>query len=527
MTAAVDVRDAFRIYRSYSATSVALQGLTLTVEPGEIVVVLGPSGSGKTTLLRAVAAFETLSAGSVRVFGQELGALSAKARAAVRASNIGFLDQHYLQALSPELRCRDTVALQLGLLGHAPPHARRVAEELLDEVGLAERVDDRPQMLSGGEQQRVAVCAAIAHGPRLLLADEPAGELDGANAAAVYALLGELTRAARASALIVSHDSAAAEIADRLVHIRDGRLVEQALPGEAPALVVSGGGWLRVPTGFFDELGRPNLVAAEPRDGGVLLRTAARYPARTPTERRPPATPSPDGSGTIVHELRKVAKSYRSGRGERVVFSGLSRRVKAGSLLAVVGRSGTGKTTLLHLMAGLERPSAGHVLFLGQPLSEMDRSDLAALRRRHMALVTQEPGLVPYLTARENVALGLALRGDTCGQEARAQSALEDVGLGQRLDHRVSSLSAGERQRVAIARALASDVGVLLVDEPTARLDEENGRAIGELLAAAARKRGRAVVCATHDHELVKLADEVLELDDGLLPPARRRLPNP
>jgi ABC-type lipoprotein export system ATPase subunit len=402
-----------------------------------------------------------------------------------------------------------------------------VADALLDEVGLAERADDRPHMLSGGEQQRVAVCAAIAHRPRLLLADEPAGELDAANAATVYALLGKLTRSARASALIVSHDSAAAEIADRLVHIVDGRLVEQARPGETPALVVSGGGWLRVPTRFFDELGRPNLVAAEPRDGGVLLRTATRHPARTPTGHRPPAsTPWPDGSKPI--ELRKVAKSYRSGRGERVVFAGLSRRVRAGRLLAVVGRSGTGKTTLLHLMAGLERPCAGHVLFLGQPLSEMDRSELAALRRRHIALVTQEPGLVPYLTAHENVALGLGLRGDTSGQKARAQAALEGVGLGQRLDHRVSSLSAGERQRVAIARALASDVGVFLVDEPTARLDEENGRAISELLAAAARKRGRAVVCATHDPELVKLADEVLELDPGRhLHAARGTLPSP
>jgi ABC-type lipoprotein export system ATPase subunit len=404
-----------------------------------------------------------------------------------------------------------------------------VADALLDEVGLAERADDRPHMLSGGEQQRVAVCAAIAHRPRLLLADEPAGELDAANAATVYALLGKLTRSARASALIVSHDSAAAEIADRLVHIVDGRLVEQARPGETPALVVSGGGWLRVPTRFFDELGRPNLVAAEPRDGGVLLRTATGHPARTPTgHRRPASTPWPDESKPIVHEVRKLAKSYRSGRGERVVFAGLSRRVRAGRLLAVVGRSGTGKTTLLHLMAGVERPSAGDVLFLGQPLSGSNRAQLAALRRRHMALVTQEPSLVPYLTARENVALGLDLRGDTSGQEARVQVALEDVGLGQRLDHRVSSLSAGERQRVAIARALASDVGVLLVDEPTARLDEENGRAIGELLAAAARKRGRTVVCATHDPELVKLADEVLELDRGRdLHAARETLPSP
>jgi putative ABC transport system ATP-binding protein len=128
-------------------------------------------------------------------------------------------------------------------------------------------------------------------------------------------------------------------------------------------------------------------------------------------------------------------------------------------------------------------------------------------------LVTQEPGLVPYLTAQENIAVGLGLRGSTNGNNGRAHAALARVGLDQRLNHRATSLSAGERQRVAIARALATDAGVLLVDEPTARLDEQNARAIGRLLAAAAREQRRAVVCATHDPVLIELADEVVELD--------------
>ena len=511
MSVAVEVRDAFKLFRSHGATAVALQGLTLTVEPGEIVVVLGPSGSGKTTLLGAIAGLEPLSAGSVRVFGREVTALTARERAAFRVANIGFLDQHYTRALSPDLCCRDTVALQLGLLGVARPDARGAAAALLDEVGLGERAGDRPQTLSGGEQQRVAVCAAVAHRPKLLLADEPAGELDAENAETIYGLLARLTRAGGSSALIVSHDAAAAKIADRLVHIRDGRLVAQAEPGRSASLVVSKGGWLRVPTELFAELGSPDLVGAEPRDGGVMLRAAASSQAKAASAGRQP-TCDVNGSGAIVQELRDVVKRYRSGNGERVVFSGLNRRVSSGRLLTVVGRSGTGKTTLLHLLAGLERPTAGDVVLLGQPFSTRSRSELAALRRRHIALVTQEPGLVPYLTALENVALGLGVRGDTNGAAARARAALGDVGLEQRLNHRANALSAGERQRVAIARALASEVDVLLVDEPTARLDGENGHAVGELLAAAARSSGRAVVCATHDTALVKLADEVVEL---------------
>jgi ABC-type lipoprotein export system ATPase subunit len=501
MTAAVEVRDAFRIYDSYGVAAPALQGLSLAVEPGEIVVVLGPSGSGKTTLLRAVAGLDTLSAGSVRVLGLELGALSAKGRAGFRASHIGFLDQHYSRTLSPDLTCLDTVALQLGLLGVARTEAHCAATQLLTEVGLGDRAKERPQTLSGGEQQRVAVCAAVAHRPGLLLADEPAGELDADNAARVYALLGELTRAANGSALIVSHDAAAAKIADRLVHIRDGRLVAQAVPGGSPNLVVSKG-WLRIPTELFDS----GLASAEARDGGVFLRPAvATSRANVPS----PAERVDTSGGAIAGELRDVAKSF----GERVVFSRLTRRFAEGRLLAVVGRSGTGKTTLLHLLAGLERPSAGEVLFAGESLNGKSRTELAALRRRHIALVTQEPGLVPYLTAQENVALGLGLRGSTNGNNGRAHAALARVGLDQRLNHRATSLSAGERQRVAIARALATDAGVLLVDEPTARLDEQNARAVGRLLAAAAREEQRAVVCATHDPVLIELADEVVELD--------------
>ena len=181
-TLAVDVREAFRIHRFGGATSVALQGLTLQVEQGEIVVVLGPSGSGKTTLLRTVAAFDTLSAGVARVLGTEVGSLGPGAAALFRARNLGLLDQHYARALSPDLTCVHTVGLGLELLGSPRSTARNVAAALLERVGLGDRLDTRPGSLSGGEQQRVALCAALAHRPRLLLADEPAGELDAENA---------------------------------------------------------------------------------------------------------------------------------------------------------------------------------------------------------------------------------------------------------------------------------------------------------------------------------------------------------
>jgi ABC-type lipoprotein export system ATPase subunit len=325
-----------------------------------------------------------------------------------------------------------------------------------------------------------------------------------------------------ASALIVSHDDGAASIADRLVRIRDGRVVEQTVPGRQSALVVSRGGWVRLPSAGRNDLGAGDLLSAERRGEDVVLRPIGDGGlsieggiALDSGSSRADETGSEDGA--TVAELCGLSKIYRAGRGERVVFSELSHTFKRGLLVAVVGRSGCGKTTMLHLLAGLERPTAGDVIVLGERLASKGRAELAAFRRRAIALVAQEPGLVPHLSAHENVQLTLSIRGEAA-TSSRAAAALEDVGLGEKLDQRASSLSAGERQRVAIARAIAADVKLLLVDEPTGRLDEDNGRAIGHLLARAASQRGLAVVCGTHDPVLIELADDVVDLERDFSP---------
>ncbi len=509
MTAAIDVRDAFRIHRAGGATSVALQGLTLRVEEGEVVVVLGPSGSGKTTLLRTVAAMDRLSAGTAVVLGVDVGLLGAAAAARFRARHLGLLDQHYARALSPDLACVHTVALGAELLGRSRGESRAAAAGLLDRVGLGDRLDDRPASLSGGEQQRVALCAALAHRPRLLLADEPAGELDAANARTVYELIAELARGQGATALVVSHDEAAASIADRLVHVRDGRVVEEGRPGRRPSLVVTEPGWIRLPDHLLDAIGAPRRLHAERSDGGLVL--SGDELDRELEKPEPPVPVPPPRPGATVGELRAAGRRF-PGAG-RAALDGVSATFAAGTLAAVVGRSGSGKTTLLHLLAGLDLPTTGEIVVAGRELGALGRAEAAAARREHVALVTQEPGLVPHLSARENVELGLLVRGETEAIADRAEAALAEVGLGDRLDHRADRLSAGERQRVAIARALAVRPVLLLADEPTARLDEGNARAVAELLRRLAREHGTAVVCATHDEVVIEQADARLVLD--------------
>jgi len=500
---AVDVLDAFRIHRSAGGTAVALQGLTLRVEEGEIVVVLGPSGSGKTTLLRVIAGFDSLSAGSARVLGEDVGRLSPGALARFRAQNLGVLDQHYARALSPDLTCAQTVGLGLELLGSDRSEAHAAAAKLLERVGLGDRLDDRPASLSGGEQQRVALCAALAHRPNLLLADEPAGELDAENAETVYALIAELAREQHATAVVVSHDEAAAAIADRLVHVRDGRVVEEGVPGRPSSLVVTEPGWIRLPDPMLEALGGARRLQAGLNGEGVLIEPAA----GASTERLAEPVPlEPRKGGEVATEVREVSKQFPGA--PHPVLDRLSWSFAAGTFTAVVGRSGSGKTTLLHLIAGLERQTAGEVLVDGRELGALSRAEAADLRRRQIALVTQEPGLVLHLSALENVELGLLVR----GVDGNAREALERVGLGSRLGHRADRLSAGERQRVAIARALAAGPRILLADEPTARLDEANARSVGQLLARLAHDSGAAVICATHDAALIEQADAELSL---------------
>ena len=506
---AVELRDVFRVFSTPEGDAAALQGLTLKIEEGEVVVVLGPSGSGKTTLLGLLAGLDRPSAGSVRVFGSELGKLPSRRLDAYRAATVGYVDQHYTRSLAPELSARKLVALQLGLAGVPSREREARVTELLARVGLAGRAGAYPHELSGGEQQRVAVCAALAHRPRLLLADEPTGELDADNAAVVYALVGELSREHGCTTVIVSHDPASATIADRAISMRDGRVSEEAGAGaREEAIVVGRGGWLRLPEELLARAGIDSRASARLEEREIVVSSVDGVTPIAPLV-APGRAPAPAASGPVA-SVASVTKTFRGRKIETTALAGLNAEFFPGGLHAVTGPSGSGKTTLLRLLAGLELPSAGAVTVLGTELSSLGREDRAEFRRRHIALVAQETGLIPFLSARENLELGLALRG--AAVDVRPEEALAAVGLGERAGQRVSRLSAGEQTRVQVARAIADRPVLLLADEPTARLDQANALAVVNLLAGLARETSAAIVCATHDPFVTEHADAELRL---------------
>ena len=227
------------------------------------------------------------------------------------------------------------------------------------------------------------------------------------------------------------------------------------------------------------------------------------------------ASPRPPAGEPLVR-VEHVDRTYGSGHGAVHALRDVSLEVGQGELVAVVGRSGSGKTTLLNVIGGLDRPDAGRVVVAGQEVSSLDERGLVALRRDVIAFIFQTFGLVPVLTAAENVGVPLRMRRTPVAErEARVELLLDLVGLGPHAKQRPGQLSGGQQQRVGIARALANSPRLLLADEPTGQLDSETGRAVMALLRAVVEAEGMTAIISTHDPVMVALADRVVRIADG------------
>lgn len=217
-------------------------------------------------------------------------------------------------------------------------------------------------------------------------------------------------------------------------------------------------------------------------------------------------------------QVRGVGRRFKVGSEEVWAVRDINLSVASGEFVALIGRSGSGKTTLLNLMAGLDRPTEGEIEIDGERVDTMSEGQLDRLRRHKLGFVFQSFGLLPLLSARENVELPLRIAGvGYSSRQQKVQRALEFVGLGRRAHHRPYELSGGEQQRVAIARALATEPSLILADEPTGELDSATATAVFSLLRELARAEGITIVTCTHDRLVMELAGRVEELADGRL----------
>ena len=274
-----------RLVRIYVAAGIevqALQGLDLLVDQGEIVALVGASGSGKSTLMNILAGLDAPTAGSARVAGHDLAAMNARQRLAYRRRAVGFIWQQAARNLLPYLTAQQNVELPMRLAGVRPQARRDRAAELLDLLGLGDCASRRPDQMSGGEQQRAAVAVALTNDPKVLLADEPTGELDSVTAAEVFSALQKANAELGVTVLIVTHDPAVSEVVRRVVAIRDGRTSTETLrdtmtgdgevgPHAIEYAVLDRAGRLQLPRAMTEPLGMRGLVRleAEPNHIGV------------------------------------------------------------------------------------------------------------------------------------------------------------------------------------------------------------------------------------------------------------------
>lgn len=228
---------------------------------------------------------------------------------------------------------------------------------------------------------------------------------------------------------------------------------------------------------------------------------------------------APNGAaGTPLVEIRDLARSFETGSGRVEVLSGLDLEIREGDRIAIVGQSGVGKSTFLHILGTLDRPSSGTVRFRGEDVFDRSREALSALRGRFLGFVFQFHHLLPEFSAVENVMMPGLIQGlGPDEMHERAEAMLRDVGLGHRIEHAVGKLSGGERQRVAVARALVLDPPLVLADEPTGNLDPATGDQVAELLFEMNRTRGTTLVVVTHSKRMAEQLGRVLVLNEGRL----------
>ncbi|MDQ3045237.1 MAG: ATP-binding cassette domain-containing protein [Chloroflexota bacterium] len=475
----------------------ALAATNWRVEEGAFALLAGPSGSGKSTLLRCVNGLVPhftggRFGGNVTVGGFDTRRVGPR----TLSRTVGFVFQDpETQAVAQ--RVEDELAFGMEQLGEIPAVMRRRVEEVLDLLGIeALRYRDQAT-LSGGERQRVAIAAALAAGPRLLVLDEPTSQLDPWAAEEVLSALIRLNEEQGLTILLAEH-----RLERVVAHADQMRFLPLgggAATDGSPREVL--GRMPPVLTPPIVELGRrlgwslPSLNVKEAR-----ARAWRPQSLRVLTPERPPVKP-----GEVAVSLRGVHLCYP----ERPILEEIDFEIRSGELVALIGRNGSGKTTLLRAIMGFHRPKAGRISVFGRDIERLSPAGIA----RDVGYVPQQPGSLLF-TESLGDELKFTLK-QHAGQGRDPETLLADFGLSALAERHPRDLSGGERERAALAAILVANPRLLLLDEPTRGMDAERKIALGQLLRRLT-DAGVAVILATHDVELTaQVATRVVLLGGG------------
>ena len=486
-----------------AAASPALREVDITIDEGELVVVTGRTGSGKSTLLRAVNGLVPhFSGGTLHGTVSVAGRSTAEHPPRELADLVGFVPQNPVESFVTDT-VEQEIAYAMENLGFDPVVMRRRVEETLDLLSIADLRERQLTELSGGQQQRVAIASVLSPSPRVLVLDEPTSSLDPAAAEEVLAAVSRLVHDVGLTVVMAEHRlERVAPFADRVAVVDDGR-VRVAPPGEAfasspvsPPVVELGRrlDWSPLP-----------LTVRDARRAAVDLRERLHLVEPPPAVRSTGQAVSVDGTSTSLIDVSALHVRY----GPTVALDGVTFAVGGGEIVALMGRNGSGKTSLLSALAGVIDPRAGDVAVAGSDPAALSAAD----RIRHVGFVPQDPSILLYADSVEAECEASDREG---GLAAGTTERLVSELVGD-LDGRTHprDLSEGQRLGVAIALVAAFEPKVLLLDEPTRGLDYQAKDHLVALLRSISAS-GTTVVVATHDVELAAAVSErTVVLADG------------
>ncbi|MBX3611044.1 MAG: nitrate ABC transporter ATP-binding protein [Hydrogenophaga sp.] len=542
-TAALELRNVCKGYGSGASRSEVLTNLNLSVAPGEFVAIVGFSGTGKTTLINLLAGLTQADSGDVLKNGQPI---------TEPGPDRGIVFQSY--SLMPWLTVRENVALAVDRVSaHLSAKAR--AEEVkryVAMVGLSAAIDKRPSQLSGGMRQRVSVARALATDPDTLLLDEPLSALDALTRANLQDEIVRIWSENRKTVVLITNDvDEALMVADRIIPLdigpgaalgpsftvdierpRDRRAMNhderfKTLRGQITEHLIGlahqhaaqqGGNVIQLPSLTPRVPGQSTSAAPGPTLASLLKMRHAALAERIETEafeaQQVTQSIAADATGLggdeRFAEFSRLTKVYPTPKGPQAVVEGFDLKIRKGEFISLIGHSGCGKSTVLSMMAGLTDVTEGVIVLDGREVRDAgpDRG-----------IVFQAPSLVPWLTAHENVMLGVARVFPHASEAERRDTVgyyLNRVGLGSAMNKHASELSNGMKQRVGIARAFALQPKMLLLDEPFGMLDSLTRWDLQEVLMEVWSRSQVTAMMVTHDvDEAILLADRVVMMTNG------------
>ena len=505
--AMLELKRVSKVYGADAQRSEVLKGVDLAVEEGEFLAILGFSGTGKTTLISLLAGLMMPDTGEVLFKGRPVDGPGPER---------GLVFQSY--ALMPWLTTWDNIALAVNATqgGKSRAERKRLTETYIGMVGLSHAVDRRPAELSGGMRQRVAVARALAMQPEVLLLDEPLSALDALTRAKLQDEIAAIRAQTQATVVLITNDvDEAILLADRIIPLNpNGTLGPEytvAIPRPRDRVALNH-------DATFKQLRAG--ITRHLMDAGALTRSAAAGGPELPNvipffakEEKLPAAyerAARAARDDRYLEFSQVVKTFPTPKGPLTVVEGFDHKMHRGEFISLIGHSGCGKSTVLSMVAGLQDVTSGGIILDGREVHDAgpDR-----------AVVFQAPSLVPWLTAEQNVALGVDRVYRDASREERTDVVhyyLNRVGLADARTKLASELSNGMKQRVGLARAFALSPKLLLLDEPFGMLDSLTRWALQEVLMEVWTRTSVTAICVTHDvDEAILLADRVVMMTNG------------